>query len=159
AAAKRIARISCKHECVAAPEERRLEVRREARFELVPMPLRGSAAGAAHMSSAVWQKYEPVWRQPRWIACAVAGGFTLICSAPELHTAFLQSRFFPLLASHLTWQVEPGESPSIRYPDAGPFDVSRGYTRIPDFQTRLEQRGFRLAEQARFSPSLIFASK
>ena len=89
----------------------------------------------------------------------MAGVIAIGLLTHELHTAFLQSRFFPLLASRLTWQVEPGESPSIRYPGAGPFDVSRGYTRIPDFQSRLVQRGFRLAEQSRFSPSLIFASK
>jgi membrane peptidoglycan carboxypeptidase len=111
------------------------------------------------MTSAVRHPFDFLSRLPRWIAGVLAALLLLAASAHELHTAFLQSQFFPLVASRLTWQVEPGESPAIRYPKSGPFDVTRGYTRIPDFQDRLQQRGFRLAEQSRFSPTLIFAGK
>src|SRR5262245_25307991 len=111
------------------------------------------------MSSRAWDRYGSSKHNPRWIAGTVAAVFVLTVSAHGLHTAFLQSTLFPLLASRLTWQVEPGESPSIRYPEDGPFDVSRGYSRIPDFQSRLEQRDFRLVQQARFSAPLVFAAK
>jgi membrane peptidoglycan carboxypeptidase len=87
------------------------------------------------------------------------GVIALGLSVHEFHTAVFQSHFLPLLTSRLTWQVERGESPSIRFPSSGPFDVTRGYSRIPDFRGRLEQHGFQVAEQARFSPQLVFASK
>jgi len=100
------------------------------------------------------------WGNPRRAGAYLAVGlFAISLSVLEARTAFLQSRLFPLLASKLTWQLAPGESPSIRFPESGPFDVSRGYSRIPDFGARLRQRDYRLVEQARFSKPLVFMSK
>src|SRR5215510_2462130 len=106
------------------------------------------------MSSEVLQRFDRTIRNPRRITLMIAGLTILAFSAQEVRTAFLQSRLFPLLAARLTWQVEPGESPSIRFPGDGPFDVTRGYSRIPDFRSRLQARDFRVVEQSRFSPSL-----
>ena len=74
--------------------------------------------------------------------------------AVELQTSFLQSHLLGWLSSHLTWKVETGESPEVVYPRYGPFDVRLGYTRIPQFRQRLEEHGFRIAQQSRFSSTL-----
>lgn len=115
--------------------------------------------------SAVLPRHQRPWGSQPWGNPRRAGAYLAVgliaagLAANEWHTAFLQSRLFPLLASKLTWQVGPGESPSIRFPQSGPFDVSRGYSRIPDFGARLRERDYRLVEQARFSKPLVFMSK
>ncbi|HTM58449.1 MAG TPA: transglycosylase domain-containing protein [Candidatus Udaeobacter sp.] len=76
----------------------------------------------------------------------------------ELRTAAIQSRFLALLASQFTWQVGPGGSPRIGFPREGPFDVARGYTRIPEFEHQLDRHGYRLAEQSRVSPLLALST-
>ncbi|HKA24954.1 MAG TPA: transglycosylase domain-containing protein, partial [Candidatus Eisenbacteria bacterium] len=112
------------------------------------------------MSSADLQRVERAVRNhPGRLAFVLGALAVFTLCAHELRTATFQSRFFPLLASRLTWQLGPGESPAIRFPETGPFDVTRGYSRIPEFRSRLEQRGFRVVEQSRFSPSLIFVAK
>jgi membrane peptidoglycan carboxypeptidase len=78
--------------------------------------------------------------------------------AIELRTAAIQSRFLALLASQFTWQVAPGGSPRIGFPREGPFDVARGYTRIPQFERQLDHHGYRLAEQSRVSPLLALST-
>ena len=49
---------------------------------------------------------------------------------------------FSAFAARLTYHVESGPSPRIAFPEAGPFDYRRGYSRLPDFERRLEARGF-----------------
>jgi membrane peptidoglycan carboxypeptidase len=72
-------------------------------------------------------------------------------AAYEVRTSALQSWLFSRWAARLTYHVGPGPSPRITFPEAGPFDQRLGYTRIPAFTRRLEQRGYRVAAQVRFS--------
>jgi membrane peptidoglycan carboxypeptidase len=72
----------------------------------------------------------------------------------ELATSRHQARFLSRLAGELKFQVEPGPSPDIRFPVAGPYDIRLGYSRIPDFVTRLEQRHYEVTAQARWSPRM-----
>jgi membrane peptidoglycan carboxypeptidase len=53
----------------------------------------------------------------------------------------------------------PGPSSQIIFPKRGPFDIRAGYTLIPDFQRRLEAKGYKITEQVRFSPELERAAK
>ncbi len=62
---------------------------------------------------------------------------------------------FAAIAARLTYHVESGPSPRIAFPEAGPFDYRRGYSRLPDFERRLEERGFTVARQARMSPEMV----
>src|SRR5262249_11250332 len=83
----------------------------------------------------------------------------LALAAYEMRPSVLESRLFSSFASYLTWRVAPGPSPRVVFPDHGPLDNRRGYTRIPQIVDRLESRGFRVVEQARFSVALATATR
>ena len=70
----------------------------------------------------------------------------------EVRTSTFQARYFSSVARELGYTVEPGPSPSIRFPQEGPFDQRLGYTEIPRFQKAVELAGFSVVEQARVSP-------
>ncbi|MEQ8331531.1 MAG: transglycosylase domain-containing protein [Longimicrobiales bacterium] len=73
----------------------------------------------------------------------------------EVRSSRLQAALFTRLADGIGFSVEAGPSPSIRFPDRGPYDRRLGYTRIPDFTLRMDSLGFDLTHQARFSPRLL----
>ncbi|HSX88742.1 MAG TPA: glycosyl transferase family 51, partial [Pseudomonas sp.] len=82
----------------------------------------------------------------------IAGGLLV---ANEMRTSHLQAYELSRYAKSLTYKVEPGPSPAIVYPKEGPFDKRLGYTHIPMMLERLDQRGFGVHRQARFSPALL----
>jgi membrane peptidoglycan carboxypeptidase len=67
--------------------------------------------------------------------------FLLVCVA---------ARVFSLIARRLTFQVEPGPSPAIRFPEAGPYNERLGYSRLPVFLERLAPE-YEVSAQARSS--------
>lgn len=70
----------------------------------------------------------------------------------EIDTSRLQARYLSELTRDIGFTVESGPSDSIRFPTAnGPYDVRLGYAQLPAFQSRLAQRGFTIAAQARDS--------
>jgi len=84
----------------------------------------------------------------------VAGFFGLQCLHRELLSSTLQARYLSSLSSQLSFAVEPGPSPLIRYPTTGPYDRRFGYVELPSFLQRLRALGFAVTAQARFSPRL-----
>ena len=50
------------------------------------------------------------------------------------------------------FNVEPGPSDRIRFPQGGPFDERRGYVDMPAFTASLQGKGYQVESQARFSP-------
>lgn len=56
------------------------------------------------------------------------------------------------VAPTLSYQVEPGPSSSIVFPTSGPYNERLGYPRIPEWTSRLDERGFRIDHQAQVSP-------
>lgn len=98
-------------------------------------------------------------RRPLWpwvllvfvlLAFAIAG-----LLVAEARTSHFQSRELSRYAGTLTYTLAPGPSDRWHVPDHGPFDDRLGYTRLPDFQSRLLQRDFHIERQARFSPALL----
>ena len=73
----------------------------------------------------------------------------------EMHTSKLQALWLNRYAENLDYQIEPGASSSIQFPDAGPFDRRLGYAALPTFLERLTQRGFTVQQQVSFSPALL----
>ncbi len=73
----------------------------------------------------------------------------------EMRTSTLQARWLAPLAAELTWSVEEGPSPSLVFPEAGPYDLRLGYARLPEMVQGAGERGFGIVEQARFSPRLL----
>ncbi len=72
----------------------------------------------------------------------------------ELETSALQSRLFAQYATRLSYELEDGRADRIAFPEGGPFDERRGYSFIPRFTDRLEERGFVVTEQVEMSPEL-----
>ncbi|CAG4883751.1 protein of unknown function [Georgfuchsia toluolica] len=70
-----------------------------------------------------------------------------------------QARLLAKLARSLTFHLEAGPSPSIRFPNYGPFDERLGYSHLPAFLERLSAKGYSVAEQARISPRMMKLSK
>ena len=75
--------------------------------------------------------------------------------AIEERSSELQAKYFSTLAQKLTFQMTPGASDAIRYPEAGPSDQRRGYIDLPAFIKRAGERGYNVEAQTRFSPDLI----
>ena len=73
----------------------------------------------------------------------------------EMHTSKLQALWLNRYAENLDYQIEPGASSSIQFPEAGPFDRRLGYAALPTFLERLTQRGFNVQQQVSFSPALL----
>src|SRR5499426_1955943 len=72
----------------------------------------------------------------------------------ELPSSTRQARYLSELGSQLSFAVEPGPSPLIRYPTTGPYDLRLGYVGLPSFLQRLRTLGFVITAQARISPKL-----
>lgn len=73
----------------------------------------------------------------------------------EVQTSRRQAAWLSHLVSDLRYELQPGLSPAIRFPGAGPFDERLGYHRLPPMVQRLEGQGFVVSAQARMSPRMI----
>jgi membrane peptidoglycan carboxypeptidase len=96
-----------------------------------------------------------IGRPPGWLLWALTGIVLVAGVFYELETSALQSRIFPYVAKQATYTIAAGVSPDIVFPKKGPYDLRRGYSQIAEFQKRLEARGFKVADQSRFSPFLV----
>src|SRR5438093_11567926 len=70
-------------------------------------------------------------RFPRRLRRLVALALVAVLIGYELRTSALQSLVLSYYARQLSFTVEKGASPRIVFPDSGPFDERRGYTKIP----------------------------
>ena len=78
-----------------------------------------------------------------------------VALAYELRTSALQAWLLPRYTARIQYEVEDGPSTSIAFPRSGPFDDRLGYSRIGEFQSRLEERGFEVERQAVVSPEMV----
>src|SRR6266704_6694438 len=88
------------------------------------------------------------------MALAALGVKGYIFLRDELPSSALQARYLSALGSQISFAVEPGPSPLIRYPTTGPYDLRLGYVGLPNFLQRLRALGFAITTQARVSPTL-----
>jgi len=96
-------------------------------------------------------------KKPRkrvWIALAILLVLVLFAWC-EARISPLQSWFLSHYAEGLSYRLDEGASEAIVFPTTGPFNVNRGYTRIPDFRNKLFTNGYVIKEQARFSSQLL----
>jgi membrane peptidoglycan carboxypeptidase len=94
----------------------------------------------------------------RWTGAAVlllSVGFL----AAEMKFSWIESRFFAAEAAKINYRVSAGPSGSIRYPDAGPYDLRLGYSMMPEFLNRLRGEGYGIEDQARDSRRSLFLSR
>jgi membrane peptidoglycan carboxypeptidase len=88
------------------------------------------------------------------VALGALGAKAYIFLRDELPSSALQARYLSALGSQISFAVEPGPSPLIRYPRTGPYDLRLGYVGLPGFLQRLRTLGFTITAQARVSPKL-----
>jgi len=79
----------------------------------------------------------------------------IIFAVYELRTSRFEAYFLNREAKDLTFWMEKGPSPSIRFPHDGPYDERLGYTRLPSFIERLTSKDYEIETQARFSRKLL----
>lgn len=100
----------------------------------------------------------PWWRRTSTLLVAGAVfGVTLtlvLLVAGETQSSTLQARYFSSVASDVKFWLEPGSSPSIRFPQKGPYDQRLGYSELPTFLQKLQAKGYRVEKQARHSTAL-----
>ena len=77
----------------------------------------------------------------------------------EIRTSTLEAFLFSWFSKSTTWKVQAGESKSIAFPVDGPFDISRGYTDLPNFQQRLKEKGYIVTSQARQSKMALLLGR
>src|SRR5258708_23397421 len=84
----------------------------------------------------------------RSLLVSVVAVALVLLALVEIRTSAVQALVLSQAARVLTYRVAPGPSPSVTYPQTGPYDVRLGYTRLPDFVDRLEAGGYRVEQQA-----------
>ena len=72
----------------------------------------------------------------------------------EAETSAWQARYLARLAKELRWEVKSGPNGDLHLPQAGPYDVRLGYSRLPEVLPRLKQQGFQVTAQARIPPRM-----
>ncbi|HEX7880223.1 MAG TPA: transglycosylase domain-containing protein, partial [Candidatus Eisenbacteria bacterium] len=101
------------------------------------------------------------WRRPipKWLIPFTIVSLLLIFIVWETRTSRTQAAILSKMASKLTYAMAPGPTDSVLYPVKGPYDIRRGYTKIPGFTDTLRAQGYVVTGQARFSPKLLDYSK
>ena len=100
-----------------------------------------------------------LWRRfGRWIIAVllivVALGIAHVV-VDEIQSSRRQAAWLSERARSLTFQVQPGPSPAIRFPGTGPFDQRLGYHQLPELVEHLHRQGYAVTSQARMSPELL----
>ena len=100
----------------------------------------------------------PRWRRRLKLVVAALAVLTVAAAAYlaviEAESSTFQARYFAGVAARLKFWVEPGPSPSIRFPQRGPYDQRLGYSELPTLLERLRTKGYRIHAQARLSHDL-----
>ncbi len=113
------------------------------------------AVAPARSPASRWWPWR--WSRSTQVVVGAFGLFALVLAAwawGEMRGSGLQARYFSRWANTLRYEVKPGPSPAMRYPETGPFDERLGYTRMPAFAQRLDKAGYAVTAQARQSGAL-----
>jgi membrane peptidoglycan carboxypeptidase len=121
--------------------------------EADPAGLQRPAHGSDHRSEPAGAPEPPrkalIRRAEFWVAL-----LALTMVLVEVNLPYLQSLFVWGAVTDMTFKVEAGKSPSIRYPQSGPYDERLGYVALPILIQRLGH-SFDIERQARQSPALL----
>ncbi len=106
------------------------------------------------LSNKLWEHFKRSRRDRLLAYLAILFLFVFLY---EWRTSTIQSWVYSNYARKLQFTVGSGPSPSIEFPEEGPFNKRRGYVRIPAFIDKLENNNYVITRQARFSPELARA--
>jgi membrane peptidoglycan carboxypeptidase len=77
----------------------------------------------------------------------------------DIRTSRFDAWLLSDISSRFSYGMEPGPSPAIYFPYAGPYDKRLGYSSIQDYTDNLIEKGYNVGSQARFSPTLLSFTK
>ena len=110
-------------------------------------------ADAPSLTSRVISFIKP--KRPKvWLWWGGAACFIALLAIVEIRTSFVQSWIFTRTNARISFNLAEGRDSSIVFPRSAPFDDRRGYSKLGNFQSRLESQGYRVAQQARQSETL-----
>jgi membrane peptidoglycan carboxypeptidase len=72
----------------------------------------------------------------------------------ETETSAYQAEQLAKLARDLHWEIKNGPNGGVQLPQSGPYDLRLGYSRLPEFIQKLNERGFHVRAQAKISPRM-----
>ncbi len=90
----------------------------------------------------------------RWLKWCIVLLVVLTGGAIEIRTSVLQSWIFTTINERIAFTLASGRSSSIEFPRSAPFDDRRGYSKLPEFQARLEKQGYHVRQQVKQSAML-----
>src|SRR5437870_1268020 len=90
----------------------------------------------------------------RWFLLTLPTLLLLTAGLFEARTSGIEAMLFSTVAARLSYSIGPGPSPRITFPESGPFNEARGYSKLPAFERQLMGAGYHIVEQARLSPEL-----
>lgn len=94
-------------------------------------------------------------RRRLWILFSLLFSLLGVLIGFEVKTSYYQAKLLNDYSRELTYEVVPSATDNVIYPEYGPFDIRYGYTHLPEYIDRLQQRGFIIEKQASFSPMLM----
>ena len=92
----------------------------------------------------------------RSLLCLIAAGGAVLAWVvyDELRTSKRQAEYFSSRAQDMWYWAGPGPSPSIRFPQAGPYNRRLGYADLPEITRKLASHGYTVGIQARQTSQL-----
>jgi membrane peptidoglycan carboxypeptidase len=90
----------------------------------------------------------------RWLKWALFVAFIVLCLVIEIRTSLVQSWIFTATNKRISFELADGPSSTIAFPRPAPFDDRRGYSKLADFQARLQKQGYHITQQVRQSETL-----
>jgi membrane peptidoglycan carboxypeptidase len=83
-----------------------------------------------------------------------SGLLFLACLSAEMRTSLFQSKLIAPIASKITYRMAEGPSSMPVQAPSGPYDRRLGYTRLPEFSARLQDRAYSIYAQAEASEEM-----
>lgn len=90
----------------------------------------------------------------RWTSLVIVVLGLVWGTVAELRTSQLQAAVLSWFAHDMTFWLEPGVNPTVRFPSGGPYNERLGYARLPSFIESLAAGEFDVEKQARASERL-----
>jgi membrane peptidoglycan carboxypeptidase len=90
----------------------------------------------------------------RWLKWCLCVLVIIVCGIIEIRASVLQSWLFTTTNKRISFELAPGRNFTIAYPRPAPFDDRRGYSKLVDFQSRLEKQGYQVKQQVKQSTTL-----
>lgn len=91
------------------------------------------------------------FRRYRGVAAVLTAVAVAVCAIVELRSSWLESHLLPAIDRRLAFSLKSGPSSDVERPSAGPYDQRLGFYNLQEFISRLKNKQYDVAAQARVS--------